>query len=485
MLKCLLALIAGALLPLALAPFNIYPLAFFSTAILLFLWMNASNKHSFLYGLFFGIGMFAVGSSWIYISIHQFGNAAPWLSYLITCLFILALALYPATLGWAFTGIFKRKTDTKRALFVFPSLWVLWEALRGWMFGGFPWLLLGYSQLDTPLRGWAPIIGVYGVSWIVAFISGSLVLLARRNSSLIKGICVTFMALFVLLGWGMNKIHWTKPLHKKIKVSLVQGNIPTTVKWDSNQVLNVLQTYKNLTEKHWSSKLIIWPEAAIPAFPYQVSSYLQTLTQQTRQHRSTIITGIPISDSQQNYYNGLIVLGKKPQRYLKRHLVPFGEYTPLQSIFGALMHQFNIPMSNFSPGPSNQKPLLIDHIKIAPFICYETAFPVLALNSTIGTNMVVAILDDGWFGKSIALPQQMQMSQMRALETGRPVLTSANTGITGFINPQGIIVSAAPIDKQVVLTRSVYPTVGNTPLMIWNYYPMLGLIIILLLLSLY
>jgi apolipoprotein N-acyltransferase len=480
MFKCLLALIAGALLPISFAPFNVYTFAFISIALLNYLWLDASAKQAGLYGLLFGITCFGIGCSWVDVSIHQFGNVMSWLAAFITFLFVFILALFPATLGLTMNRLFKNKSDSIRCLVIFPALWVVWELLRSWLFSGFPWLLLGYSQLTTPLRGLAPIVGVYGISWAVAFIGAGLSLLARRNSNLTKGCCVSVIALIVVLGWGFNKHQWTKPINKHLTISLVQGNIASTMKWDNQKLLNVIDRYRSLTQKNWSSDLIIWPEAAIPAFSFEMKPLIEQLHAEALKNNSTIVTGIPIADSDQKQYNGLIVIGKHEQRYLKRHLVPFGEYMPFRGLLAPILKDFIIPMSDFSAGPSQQNPLLINGVTIAPFICYETAFPIMTLKSMLNTNMGLVILDDGWFGKSIALNQQMQMSQMRALETSRPLVVAANTGITGFINARGQLLSAAPIDTETVLTHSVQPVTGNTPLMRWGYNPLFGFLIILL-----
>ena len=174
-------------------------------------------------------------------------------------------------------------------------------------------------------------------------------------------------------------------------------------------------------------------------------------------------------------------MGAGKGRYLKRHLVPFGEYIPLESVFGTLMKKLQIPMSNFSKGPEKQKPLRLRNFNMAAFICYEIAYSREVLRYTKGTQMIINISDDSWFGESMALGQQAQMAQMRALETGRPVLLSTNTGITAFINPFGKITTKAPIDKRTVLTAKATPMKGKTPLMRWNYYPVFGIGLLLLL----
>ena len=484
MLTLLLSLFAGAILALAFSPFDIYTFAFFAPAILLYRFMKSTAKQAALHGFLFGLGLFSVGSFWVYISIHNFGGASLPLSILITLIFISALSLFPALLGYVFDKLFKDKSDLIRCLLAFPALWVFFEWLRSWVLNGFPWFFLGYAQLHAPLKGLIPVFGVYGLSLFTAMMSGGLVILARNNTTKLKLVAVSIMIAFIGSGVILSKVDWSKPFGKPIEASLVQGNISQHMKWDIDQLTHTLNIYKKITDDYWDSKLIIWPEAAVPAVANQLHDYFENIKSEAIAHDSSVIIGAPLQhDSATNFYNGLIMLGVNDGVYLKRHLVPFGEYTPLSFIFKSLLKRLNIPMSNFSAGPPQQAPLQFNHIKIAPFICYETAFPVLALQSAQQSNMLVTILDDAWFGNSIALPQQLQMSQMRAFEAGQPMLVASNTGITAIINPDGTIQSIAPVNKRFVLTASVQPTISHTPLIKWNYFPTLGLVILFIVLS--
>src|SRR3990167_1656580 len=217
----IISLFIGALLPLAFSPFNIYSIAFIIPAILLFLWKNTSPRKALVTGWLFGLGFFGIGTSWIFISIHRFGNSSTILAALITFLFVAMLAFYPATLGYVFRKCFSRFSDAKKCLLVFPALWVIWEYARCEFFSGFPWLLLGYSQLTTPLQGLAPIIGVYGLSLIVAVISGALVLLATRQTRFIKAIALLLIFGLIGLGYAYKNHAWTKPAGIPITASLI------------------------------------------------------------------------------------------------------------------------------------------------------------------------------------------------------------------------------------------------------------------------
>lgn len=481
MLKFILTLLCGLLLPLAFAPFNIYSIAFISPAILLFIWLKSAEKQAFLLGWMFGIGFFGVGISWIYISIHQFGNASVFLSVLITTLFVLFLALFPAAQAWIFRKFFSRSSEAITCLCAFPALWVTWEYLRTILFTGFPWLFLGYAQLNTPLHGFAPLIGVYGLSFLTALIAGALVLLATRQTFFIKMISLILIFGFVGMGYFFSKHTWTKPIDQPIRVSLIQGNIPQSIKWDPSFLAQNMNIYKELTFEHWSSELIVWPEGAFPVVAQNSSQFIYLLGKAAEKHQATIIFGAPIENIiTKQYYNGLLMIGKNQGEYWKQHLVPFGEYVPIAFIFQRVMNYFAIPMSAFSPGPSHQSLLQFNDILIAPFICYEIAYPAEVLNRAEKSNVLLTISDDSWFGRSIALAQHLQMAQMRALEMGRYVLLSTNTGITAFISPMGTILKGAPIDQRMVITDNIQPMTGKTPLMMWKYYPMMIVVILLL-----
>lgn len=484
-LRLFFALISGALLPLAFAPFNIYSLAFILPAILLFIFLQSNCKQAFFLGWIFGFGFFGTGTSWVYISIHQFGNTSAFLAGFITILLTLFLALYFATLGFIFKRFFSKKSTAIQCLLAFPALWVLWEYCRCEFFGGFPWLLLGYSQLTTPLHGFAPFFGIIGLSLFTAMIAGALVVLATKQKFSIKLICFIFIFGCIGLGHIFSKYTWTKPFGKPIQVSLIQGNISQEIKWDANYAKQNILTYQKLTLKNWASQLIIWPEGAFPVTAQDATTFINALNDAAKQHHSNIIFGVPIENkATQQYYNGLLLVGENQGEYLKEHLVPFGEYIPLHFLFKNIMRYFQIPMSEFSKGPKHQPLLTINSILIAPFICYEIAFPAEVLRHAEKSNVLLTISDDSWFGKSIALAQHMQMGQMRALEMGRPLLLSTNTGITAFILPTGKILSGAPIDQRVVLTDQVQPMAGKTLLMRWKYYPVWIVLIIFLFASL-
>ncbi len=478
-LSSLLALFAGGILPLAFAPLNYYLIAFVSPTLLLFIWRRATPKQAFFQGLWFGIGSFGVGVSWVYVSIHTFGHAPILFSLILTALFVICLALFPATQG-LIVKLLTKQNDLALA-FIFPATWVIWEYLRSTLFTGFPWLLLGYTQINTPLRGFAPLFSIYGVSLVTTLITSTIFLLLTRHKLALKITSAAMILIIFAAGIILSKHAWTQPQKTPIQVSLLQPNISLAQKWQPQALPNIINTLNKMTLPHLNSQLIIWPEAAIPAFPNQVSNYLATTSLLAKKYHSTIITGIFLANrKKQAIYNGLIVLGNGHGQYLKRHLVPFGEYFPFPKLAKKILGYLKIPMSSLSAGQAKQPPLTINGTSISPFICYEIAFPKLVLDSLDNSQMLLTITEDSWFGRSFASAQHLQMAQMRALETGRYLLFDANSGITAVINPQGQIIARAPRYQQSVLTATVYAMQGATPLMRWRFLPIILLTLLFL-----
>jgi apolipoprotein N-acyltransferase len=481
------ALIAGGLMAFAFAPMAIYPLALFSPAILLLLWINSSAKRAFILGLFFGIGFYGIGVSWVFISIHEFGHTSLFLALLITGLFIFILSLFTAAQGYLLNRFFPHNTRMKFYL-IFPTSWALTEWVRSWIFTGFPWLLLGTSQVSTPLSGYVPILGMFGMTFLIA-LSASLLLtifcpfLNRRFKCQIDLKNFHFLrpllALVILwsIGYSLSFIHWTHVQGKAIQVSLVQANIPQEIKWEPEYQKASLIHYQQLTQSHWNSRLIIWPEAAIPLLQNQAVHFLKQLDSQAKQHKTTLITGIPIQKGFQ-YYNGMIAIGLDHATYYKQRLVIFGEYLPWWIIWAhGLLNLLDIPMSSFSPGPSHQPVFRVANLNLGTFICYEIAYSNL-VRQTLKANaqVLLTINDDAWFGHSFALAQHLQIGQFQALATGRYLAFLSNTGLTAIVTPRGKTIAKLPAFEASVLTGKVYKSTGLTP---WVYLGDIPIIIFL------
>lgn len=486
------AFMLGVMLTLSFAPFNIFPLAILAPAGFLMLIANHTPQQSFKLGFILGLGWFSTGIYWVYISIHTFGGTPIMIAALITFGLIALLSLFPAFVAYC-TNRFFPANETPKLVFAFPAIWVLSEWVRSWICGGFPWLLIGYSQNHSPLKGYAPILSVYGVTFAVLISSGLLVNALRQYQQAMRaGAKANLFILAVLwsIGGLLSFIPWTTPTGRPISVSLVQGNIPQSLKWSPEHVQLSLDRYASLTAQSFGkSQLIIWPEIAVPLPLQDVKAYLDTLEQQAKIHNSHLILGIPIEDPYgKGYYNGLISLGENEPTYQhpgenrpiykKRQLVPFGEYIPTLPFASLIMKSMDIPMSTMVPGNMNQAPILINGLAILPSICYEIAYPELIHSNNPHIGVLLTVTNDAWFGASSAQTQHLQMAAMRALELKRSLLFAGNNGITAIINPDGNIVNMAPIDEAVVLQGNIQAMTGLTPWMRYGMETILFLVLI-------
>ncbi len=480
--KNALAVLAGVFLTLACAPFEVFPLALISAAILLFLWLDVSPQTAFRRGFFYGLGLFGSGIYWVFISIHTYAELPALAAGFFTILLIAFLALYPAAQGYLLNRYFP-KTNSTKILCAFPALWVLFEWMRGWLFSGFPWLFIGYSQTHSPLKGFAPLFSVYGVSLATLLSAGCLVnalLLFRRKRRLAAYLNLLLLVALWTSGGLLNWVTWTQPQGKPFQVSLVQANIPQQLKWLPEQVLPTLLEYQKLSQDHWDSRVIIWPEAAIPAPLDEVAGFVDEMSETAKQHHAQLITGIPVKNRENNrYFNAVISVGQEGVGYyLKHRLVPFGEFIPFEKWIGRIFDLLKVPMSDFTEAKGFAEPLTLqDNIKMLAFICYEIAYPEQVLHTLKDVNILLTVTNDAWFGHSIAQAQHLQIAQMRAIENGRPVLFASNNGITAIISHQGRLLSTAPPFQTYVLTGEVQAFTGKTP---WQRYAMDPLLLILL-----
>lgn len=452
----LFSLLLGVLLTFAFAPFHFAWLGLISLTGLLLLWKH--YKHAGLLGFCFGIGFFGFGVSWVFVSIHEFGNTHVLLAGVITTCFIFILSLFPALNGFLFKKYFNH--SHWMATVAFPTLWILLEWFRSWLFTGFPWLLIGHSQLDTLLRGYIPIFGVFGVGWLFALTSGMIVYCIDQKSwARVK--CLMLLSLIWIIGFYLQRISWVYPL-KSIEVSLIQGNVSTALKWNPNYVHETLEKYLSLTDRHWR-RLVIWPEASIPVLDQMARPFLKQLDQQAKIHGTTLLAGIPIQKESQ-YFNGLLSLGLEHGEYLKRHLVILGEYLPDWLVWlSSILKSLEIPMSDFSAGKMQQIPLKVSGFIVAPFICYEIAYNDLVRAALPQSNLLITINDDAWFGQSFALAQHLQIGQFQALASGRPLLFLSNTGLTAVVSEKGYIQKEIKPFISDTLTTSVRFFGGDTP----------------------
>jgi apolipoprotein N-acyltransferase len=456
--QTLLAFAAGAITVLAFAPFGIGPLAVLSLALLFHLWQGSPSAARCAWlGYVFGLGLMGFGVFWIRISIAQFGGVNAVLATTATLLFVFGMALFFALAGWL-AGRVPGHGRIPWLLLGLPAIWVLVEWLRGWLLTGFPWLSLGYGQIDWPLAGYAPVGGVYAVSLAVA-LSAALLLVWRRPLAL---------AALVLLwgaGFGLRLVDWAEPSGEPVPVSLVQGNIPQEKKWLASMRGPTLDLYLDLTAGVPDSTLVIWPETAVPAFVAEVEdSLLAPLHEAMQAQGRDLLLGIADGDPRGAYFNAMLSVGSSGRaHYHKRHLVPFGEYLPLDRWVRPVLDFLEIPMSDFTPGDDRSPVITLVGHPAAINICYEDAYASEILRGLPDAAFLVNASNDAWFGDSLAPHQHLEIARMRALETGRYLLRATNTGISAIIDERGGLRGTAPQFEQAVLSGEFVPLQGRTP----------------------
>jgi apolipoprotein N-acyltransferase len=446
------ALLLGAATVPGFAPFALFPLPVVTLALLFLLWRRArSPSQTALLGFAWGLGFFLAGVSWVYVSMHDVGGMAAPLAVLATLLFSAILAPFPALAGYLFGRL--RSGMHWRDSLLAAGAWTVSEWLRGWVFTGFPWLGIGYSQTPpSPLAGFAPVLGVYGVCLMTALVADLLATGWRRPRSLAAA------AAMVAAGLGLRAIAWTDPVGPPITVALLQGNIPQSLKWQPENLALSVETYVRLAREH-PAQVTVLPETAIPLLFDQIPrQVLQVLTA-----HGDVLLGTAIRTRDGGYTNGAVALTPNlaVQAYSKVHLVPFGEYVPtgFDWFFGLV----NIPMADFTAGPPGQKPLIVDGQKMMPDICYEDLFGEEIRHGLPEATLLVNLTNTAWFGHSLAQPQHLQIARMRALETGRPMLRATNTGMTAAVAPDGSVMAVLPPFTAAALTVDVRGYRGTTP----------------------
>lgn len=482
-LMTLAAAMFGAAMPLAYAPFELAVVAPLSIAGL-FIVIQLSNSAcmaSWL-GFVFGFAQFAVGLNWIHVSIDSFGGLPLAASLLLVMLLCVYLALFPAMVGWLWFRLCKHKPGWTSAL-VFPSLWLFSELLRGTFLTGFPWLALGYSQTNSWLFAWAPILGVQGIGWWTAFIGVSLSQISRP-----KRLWWVIPAALIAAGSTLyvQNLSFVDTTGNHAKVALVQGNVPQILKWDPEQQWPTMLQYQDMSRPYYGYDLIIWPEAAVPAVEVAAQDYLANLDAALGWQKTALVTGIVNYQVQnQRYFNDLIVLGRKQaegelgsyyyggnNRFSKHHLLPIGEFVPFGDLLRPLAPLFNLPMSSFSRGDYVQPNLTANGWKLAPAICYEILFAEqVRQNTTPETDFILTVSNDTWFGDSIGPHQHMEIARMRAKELGRPVIRATNSGVTGVVDADGSLLAQLPQFKADVLTAELEQYRGITPFAQLGHWP--------------
>ncbi|MCG9740194.1 apolipoprotein N-acyltransferase [Shewanella insulae] len=499
-IRLVLAYLAGASTALAFAPYSLWPIYPLAMAFALGHSRSLTPKQTFLYWLSFGFGCFSVGISWVHVSIDTYGGLPLIASLGLMTILALYLALYPALAAYLAIKLVPNSLAL-RYLAVFPAAWILTEWARGWVLTGFPWLWAGYSQTNGPLAPLASNIGALGLSLVLAVLAGALAFIFTHSSNSLRahGLRAAPLLLITTLAglgtYASTQLSPITPTGKSVKVALVQGNIAQSMKWQPEALWPTMLKYMDLSRPSLAdTDLFIWPEAAIPAPEYMVEEFLDNANKVASLNNSAIITGI-ISKQQNHFYNSLIVLGNHQQlqqesadyrgdgsnEFRKHHLLPIGEFVPLEDLLRPLAPFFNLPMSSFARGDFKQPNLDAVGHQVAPAICYEIAFPEqLRANVNGGTELLLTVSNDAWFGRSNGPLQHMEIAQMRAIELGRPLLRATNNGVTAVVDPSGKITHSLPQFETGVLKAEVPLVAGSTGFARWGQTPLLLLCTIIL-----
>ncbi len=476
-----IAFLAGAACVLGFAPFGAYPIPVLALAVLFALWHNKESPASAAkIGFAFGLGLFITGISWIYVALHDYGEMPTLLAALVTLLFAAFIALLPALAGYL-QAIFKASNGLQVWL-VMPAVWVLTEWLRGLLFTGFPWLTLGYAHSDSPLAGFAPVLGVYGVSLIAAVSAGLLarVFEVRRRKS--SQIALAVLVVLWLGGALLRNIAWTQPQGESFSVALVQGNVAQDLKFNEDALVGTLENYRRLVLQS-NARLIVLPETALPLQRHELPGTLVAqLRDHAQQNGGDVLIGAFVRDENRHFYNSVFSLGSaQEQLYNKQHLVPFGEFIPLRPVLGWLINEvLNIPMGDLTRGGAQQAPLNVAGQRVAMNICYEDVFGEEIILALPQATLLVNVTNDAWYGHSHAAEQHNQIAQLRALETGRMMLRATNTGVTSIIGADGKVVQKIPQHQEGVLLGMAQGYSGSTPYVRWGNAAVLLLLIAML-----
>jgi len=472
---------AGMLYVLAFSPFDISVFAFLAFVIFTLSIENISVKQASFRGYLFGLGVFGVGGSWVFSSMVVNNEGSIVIPVLMTLLFCCFWAIFPAISVYLFV---KLRSKFHTSIFLFPCIWIGGEYIRGeWVLNGFPWLQFAYSQIDSLLSGYIPIVGVYGTGFIgiclSVFIADSL--LNRK----VNGLYFSIVFFVVTASFILKHIDWTNFAGAPVKVTLIQGNIAQQDKWLIENRNITLKQYYDDSSEHWDSDLIIWPETAVPAYYSEVKSdFLLPLQEEAIRHNTDIITSMPLRDDNK-LYNSVVLLGAVPGVYKKVHLLPFGEYLPWQPVSGYLLNLIKVRLGAFTAGSTNQPLLTVAGYKIMTSICYEDAFSAQSTQQIEQARFLVNVTNDGWFEGSIEPYQHLQIAKMRALESGRYLLRATNTGVTAIISDKGVVIAQAPIAQRFSLTADIYPMSGITPYSYLLDLPIMAGILLLLLCRLF
>ena len=490
-LNLALALLLGAAFPLGFAPLGWWPVSLLSAAGL-FLVLNNARRQWLLLAWSYGVGKYLTGASWIYVSIHQYGNASTPLAMGLVGVFVAALALFMLPVGWSLQR-FRVATPWVNGL-IFCAAWVAVEWLLTWVLSGFPWLFIGYSLTDSPFVGLLPVVGVLSTGLLALLCSVGSVLLLRaawrslplsKAAMVMAAMPIALVLMFLPWQWVVSSGSYS--------VAIVQGNVDQAIKWDANQRQNIVNRYLTLSENHWSADALVWPEFALTAYGAEAERVSAALNQRGRENQTNVVIGAPRvewsvagpdNDRQYRVFNAAVGLGLARGFVSKHHLVPFGDYVPLQNWLRGLIEFFDLPMSNASQGAAQQSNVALELggnvIEAAIGICYEIAYGNSIRQRAASAGVLMTLTNDTWFGRSVGPHQHMQIARVRALENGRWLIRAANDGITGVVDYKGRLRAQLPQFEQGVLATQFEIMNGTTPYSVLGDWPLFVALLALL-----
>lgn len=477
----LFSLVAGALTTLAFAPFDFSWLVFLTLALAFYYWQRLPLKQAVFSGWLFSLGLQCTGISWIFHSLHTHGSAPAIFASLLVFLLCCYLSLYVALAVYVVNRFLPAKPVLRFLLF-YPASWIVFEWLQGYVMTGFSWMQLGYTQIDLPLSGLAPLLGNHAVGGLVAFCAGSLVLLFdyARVKKYQQGLIVILPVIALWFVAGLLKtIDWTQADGEPIKVSVIQGNIDQKDKWQLRMKQPTLDLYRDLSLAQKDVDLFVWPETAVPDYRYRMAPYLNQLRADMEQRDAALLLGIFVKNDAGRSLNS--VLSVTGEVYNKRHLVPLGEFIPLRFLIEFFNRFVKIPMSDIASGDEDQPLLTVAGVRVGLSICFEEAFARDVIRDLPEARLLVNVSNDAWFEDSHEPHQHHAIARMRALEAGRYMIRSTNTGITSLIGPHGEVIKQLAQFETAVLNVEVQPLAGATPFVRWGDWLIVGLCSLVLL----
>ncbi len=476
-----LLVLAGALSVLSFAPFDFFWILPFCLALLFSRLTHVSPGIALSRGFCFGIGYFAAGIGWIFISVYFHSDLPLLVALLVTSALVAFMALFPAFACYLAVRL-SRRGSTSLIWLLLPTCWVLIEWVRSWFLSGFPWLTLGYSQTDSPLVGYAPMGGVFLVSLLLALVA-SLLVMAKQIPAR-RVVAVISIVLIIAVGYGLDRLSWSNDKGKPLAVTLIQGNIDQDKKWLPESRQPIRELYDQATQSHWGQDLIVWPESAIPVFLHEESDFIERLRRQAVSTDTVLMLGVlRMNLVNGEYFNSVVALDRQIAIYDKKHLVPFSESLPMRALLNPIVRWFSFPISGFTAGLADQQPLTVGEHSAVISICFEDGFGDEMLPFIEQAGLLINVTNDGWFDQSIATYQHFQMSRMRAIETSRPLLRSTNTGISALVDHRGVVQKQSPPFVYHELSGHVQPQTGLTPYARWGNWPVLVILLIILLIS--